>query len=109
MIDISTAVSFIDIFNQIIAIDWLFWGWVIVTVLFFLDLVIPDPIPYIDEIFLGVMFFVLLGALILRMIARGVISIFSTATHPLVLAFVGTLFILFLYAMISGKYKRKKK
>jgi len=32
--------------------DVFFWTMVVITVLFWIDLIIPDPIPFIDEILL---------------------------------------------------------
>lgn len=90
-------------------IDWLFWIWVIVTILAFLNLIIPDPLPFVDEAILILIFFALLGALIVRMIVRGITSLVGTITHPAVIAFVATLIILFIYDRFKKKKKKKKK
>jgi hypothetical protein len=86
--------------------DWLFGAWVIVTVLFAIDLIVPDPIPFIDEIILGIVFFVLLGALFIRWLLVGTFTGLSYLFHPVVLSFTFTLILL----LIGYKlWKRRKR
>jgi hypothetical protein len=100
--DIWTILSFASI-------DWLFWSWVVVTILMFIDLFIPDPIPFIDEIILIVLFFVGLGALALRGSLQFMSTIYTGITHPGLIAFIVTLIIILSYGKIKNKYKTKNK
>jgi hypothetical protein len=90
-------------------IDWLFWGWVVITILMVLDLFIPDPIPFIDEAILIILF--LLGgiALTIRSFVLGFGNLVSAASHPLILAFVLTLGVLAIWNKFLRKDGKKKK
>jgi hypothetical protein len=98
---IITQIPFV---GAIINADWLFTVWVIVTIIWGLDLVIPDPIPFIDEMLLGVVWFLLLGALFVRWLLTGVEQGLNFILNPGVLAFLITITALILYT----KFGRKK-
>lgn len=92
-------------------IDWLFWAFAIVTVLLFIDLIIPDPIPFVDEAVLTVMFIALLVGLILRGVFIGIESIIQYAFHPVVLSFVLGMggIIVFDKIILNNRKRRQKK
>ena len=86
-------------------VDILFGAWAVVTVLAFLDLFIPDPLPFVDEIVLFILSGVLLAALALRGIGNFFSQVASTAQDPFVLGFVLTVAGIFIF----NKFRRKNK
>lgn len=89
--------------------DILLISWAVVTVIAFVDLLIPDPLPFIDEIAL----FITSMALLVALAIRGIGGVLSTAwqwiSHPLVMTFLITIFFLFIVDKVRKKNKKKVK
>jgi hypothetical protein len=76
--------------------DVFFWVMVVITVLFWLDLFIPDPLPFIDEIILFVLMvfgWIIYG--IMTIVKQGA-SVVSFIFHPIGIMIGVSLLILFL-------------
>lgn len=86
------------------AIDVLLISWAVVTVLAFIDLVIPDPLPFIDEIILFIISMILLGALAIRGAGDALSAAWFYIGHPLTLTFLLTTGLLY---FIDRKRKKK--
>lgn len=69
-------------------IDLLFWAWVIITIIAFLLILIPDPIPFIDEAIFTTLSIGLLITLIIRGGARRLQDAKDILGHPLVYTFI---------------------
>lgn len=102
------GLSIWDIFG-VGSIDWLFWGWVIITIAMFIDLLVPDPIPFIDEAILIILFFLGLAALAIRGAIRGIGSLYDAAMHPAFLAFAATMALLVIYGKFSKQFEKKTR
>jgi hypothetical protein len=101
--------DFIVNFGFWFGVDFLFWAWAIVTVIAFIDLFIPDPLPFVDE---AVLIMISIGLLLL-MAARGSLRFLGDAirylSHPAVIAFVATIAVLYFGNKIYQKTKGGKK
>jgi hypothetical protein len=102
-------IDFITGFGYWLGIDFLFWAWAIVTVIAFIDLFIPDPIPYVDEAFLIGTSIILL----LVMAARGSVGFFGVIkdaiTNPAVIGFAVTMAVLLIGGKVLKERRGKKK
>lgn len=94
------------LYERVRLMDWLFIIWIIVTLLLFLDFIIPHPLWLISKPFTIGLFLIILGALIVRMIFRGLSDVINIVTHPAVITFVVTLIFLVILNKIP-KVKRK--
>ncbi len=90
-------------------IDILFWAWILVTIALFIDIIIPDPIPFVDELILGILFVIGLVALFLRRLIGVFTTTFDTFLSPGVLAFIVVIVILYVGKNILSKKRGKKK
>jgi hypothetical protein len=88
--------------------DILFYGWVVITILLFIDILIPDPIPFVDEFILGALFFLGIALLGVRTIRESIGGISGFFESPLVLAFAGTLIVLFVGTQIYDRLPQNK-
>lgn len=82
---------------------WLFPLWVVLTILFVLDILIPDPIPFIDEFILGILWFGTLVLLFIRVLMVGLANTYDFLVNPGVIAFIITLIVLFIVRSVRGK------
>lgn len=89
-------------------IDLLFWAWAVVTFLAFVNLFVPDPLPFVDEFLL----FAISIVLLLLMAARGTFGLIGSAidviTNPAVVGFTVTLLLLFIGGRIMKNRKVKR-
>jgi hypothetical protein len=86
--------------------DWLLAIWIIMTVVVFLDFIIPHPLYIISKPFTLGIWFLLLGALFIRWIAKGLANVFDIVTHPAVLSFAAVILILLTYKRLKSKEKK---
>ena len=91
------------------ALDWLLIIWLIITVIMFIDFFIPHPFYIFTKPITIGLFFILLFALIIRMIFRGIQSIVNIITHPAVIAFAATIIALYLFKKIEHRTEKRKK
>lgn len=95
-------------FGWAFGIDLLFWSWAVVTFLAFLNLFIPDPLPFVDEVIL----FLISVGLLLLMAFRGLVGffdgIYGIATNPAVVGFLVTITALYVGGRIRDKQVKKK-
>lgn len=89
------------------AFDWLLIIWLIVTAIMFIDFFIPTPWYIFSKPITIGLFFILLFALIARMIFRGIQSLVNIITHPALIAFVVTLIALYLFKKIEHRTERR--
>jgi hypothetical protein len=89
--------------------DLLLIIWLIVTIIMFIDLFLPHPLYIFTKPITIGLFFILLFALIIRMLFRGIKDIMDVATHPAVLAFVATIVALYLFKKIEHRTEKKKR
>ena len=90
-------------------IDWLFWSWAIITAIAFIDIIIPDPLPFVDEAVLITISVILLLALALRGTLNFLSDIWGYVTHPITIAFTLTLLLLIIGNKIYKKNVKVKK
>jgi hypothetical protein len=89
-------------------IDFLFWAWAIVTALAFIDLLIPDPLPFVDEAVLIMGSIGLLIALAVRGGASFIVKSVNYLSNPAVIAFVVTMAALLIGNAIYKKMNKRK-
>ena len=89
-------------------IDWLFWAWAVITIIAFIDLFIPDPIPFIDEAVLVTTSILLLMALAVRGAVGLIQKISGFLAQPIVAAFLITLVVLVVGNKIYQRQRKKK-
>jgi hypothetical protein len=89
--------------------DLLFYGWIVITVLLFVDILIPDPLPFIDEFILGALFFAGIALLGIRSIRESIGGISGFFESPLIIGFAVALVVLFIGAQIYDRLPNKGK
>jgi len=89
--------------------DWLLIIWLIITLIMFIDLFIPTPWYIFSKPITIGLFFILLLALIIRMLFRGIQSILDIVTHPALIAFTATIIALYLFKKIEHRTEKKKR
>jgi len=94
------------LFSQL---DWVFWAWVVVTILLFIDIIIPDPIPFIDEAILTILFFGGIAYMAGRSIMNGIDTIVQQVTHPAIIAFVVTMAALVIFGKIKNTIPKRRR
>ena len=89
--------------------DWLLIIWLAVTILMFIDFFLPTPWYLISKPFTVGAFIILLLALLIRQIMRGIQGLIDIISNPAIIAFVVTLIALYLFRKIEHRTDKKRR
>ena len=90
-------------------IDWLLILFIVMSIVLFLDFIIPHPFWLISKPLTVGVWIILLIALFVRMVIKGVASVLSVVTHPAVLSFIAVFLVLIMYMKLRDKDKITKR